>query len=316
MADIAESNILLSSATSSAPDQPTSSGQHVLMKDKSKIKAATRYTTIVVNSRDRNYLNYPNSNHFRYTLRRPLTNVHSIELMSGSIPGFIYTINSPWNSFIFEESINQNTRSYTITLTPGCYGESDLCLELQTQLNAIPGKLNIYKVTLNLQTRKLQISALGSASYTLLFYSGKYKDDIDLNTLAVLSINTPARLLGFGLTDYTSDSSGNIFSPLPMDIENFLTRIYLHVESDGRNLSRMELGAGRPDCFHIFYLNPGESNYLLLNKETDHSSIFTSSPAPISRMANLEISLRDEFNRPVDLQYKELNLVFEIVHLE
>jgi hypothetical protein len=232
--------------------------------------------------------------------------------MSGSIPSYIYTINTPWNSFIVGES----TKEYIITLSPGCYTESELCVELQTQLNAMPGKLNTYAVTLNLQTRKLQIKATGPAVYSFLFYSGKYKDDIDLNTFAILSINTPGRLLGFGLTDYTSNSSGYIYAPLPMDIENFMSRIYLHVESDGRNLSRMELGAGRPDCFHIFYLKPGESNYLLLNKETDHSSIFTSSPAPISRVANLEISLRDEFNRPVDLQYRELSLVFEIVHLE
>jgi len=253
MADIAESSILLSSAqsiplqpTSSA--QPTSSGQHVLMKDRTKIKAATRYTTIVVNSRDRNYLNYPNSNHFRYSLRRPLTNVHSIELMNGSIPAFIYTINTPWNSFIFKEDLTE----YTVTLTPGCYTEYQLCSELKNQLNGISGILNLYGVTLNSQTRKLQITAKGELSYSLLFYSGKFKDEIDLTTLAVLSINTPARLLGFGLNDYTSDSNGEINAPLPMDVENFLTRIYLHIESDGRNLSRMELGAGRPDCFHIF----------------------------------------------------------------
>jgi hypothetical protein len=312
MADIAESGILLSSMNSTDSLQPTSSGQHVLMKDRSKIKVATRYTTIVVNSRDRNYLSYPDSNHFRYTLRRALTNVQSIELMSGSIPSYIYTINTPWNSFILEES----KKEFTIILTPGCYTESELCTELQTQLNAMPGKLNTYQVSVNLQTRKLQIKATGLAVYSLLFYSGKYKDEIDLNTFAILSINTPGRLLGFGLTDYTSNTSGYIYAPLPMDIENFMTRIYLHLESDGRNLSRMELGAGRPDCFHIFYLKPGESNYLLLNKETDHSSIFTSSPAPISRISNLEISLRDEFNRPVDLQHRELNLVFEIVHLE
>jgi len=311
MADIAESNILLTSVNS-LPSQPTSSGQHVLMKDRSKIKAATRYTTIVVNSRDRNFLNYPNSNHFRYTLRRPLTNVHSIELMSGSIPAYIYTINSPWNSFIFQEEATE----YTVTLTPGCYTESELCSELQLQLNSLSGILNRYTVTINLKTRKLQVKSNKSATYSFLFYSGKFKDEIDLTSLSILSINTPARLLGFGLTDYASDSSGNVNAPLPMDIENFLTRIYLHIESDGRNLSRMELGSGRPDCFHIFYLNPGNTNYLLLNKETDHSSIFTSSPAPISRIANLEISLRDEFNRPVDLQYKEVNLVFEIVHLE
>ena len=288
---------------------PTSSGQHVLMKDQTKIKKAVRSTTIVVNSRDRNYLNYPNSNHFRYTLRRPLTNVLSIELMNGSIPSYLYTINTPWNSFIVQEG----TKSFTLTLTPGAYSELDLCTELQTQLNAMPGRINTYKVTLNLQTLKLQIQGNGISSFSFLFFSGKFKDDIDLTSLAILSINTPARQLGFGLNDYTS-INGLINAPLPMDIQNFLSRIYLHIESDGKNLSRMELGAGRPDCFHIFYVTPGQQ-YIFLNKETDHSR-FESVPAPLARIANLEIFFRDEFNRPVDLQNREVNLVFEITHLE
>ena len=76
----------------------------------------------------------------------------------------------------------------------------------------------------------------------------------------------------------------------------------------------MELGAGRPDCFHIFYVTPGQQ-YIFLNKETDHSR-FESVPAPLARIANLEIFFRDEFNRPVDLQNREVNLVFEITHLE
>ena len=46
------------------PNIPTSSGQHVLMKDQQKIKRALRRTTIVVNSRDRNYLTHSNSNQF------------------------------------------------------------------------------------------------------------------------------------------------------------------------------------------------------------------------------------------------------------
>jgi hypothetical protein len=291
--------------------EPTSSGQHVLMKDQSKIKHAVRYTTIVVNSRDRNYLNYPNSNHFRYTLRRPLTNVMTVELMNGSIPGYIFTINAPWNSFSFQEG----TTISTVTLTPGLYTNLEICSELQKQLNLISGRSNTYTVNLNPTTRKLEIKIVGTKKYAFLFYSGKYKDEIDLNTLAILSINTPARLLGFGLTDYISDSAGSINAPLPMDLQNFLTRIYLHLESDGRNLSRMELGAGRPDCFHIFYLTPGQQEYVLLNKETDHSC-YTSSPAPISRLANLEITFRDEFNRLLDFQYREVNLVFEITHLE
>ena len=87
------------------------------------------------------------------------------------------------------------------------------------------------------------------------------------------------------------------------------------LEADGKNLARMEMGGGRQDCFHIFYLQPGVNQYTFLNKDTIQS-MFTSSPAPLARMANLEISLRDEFNRLAFLNYREVQLVFEITHLE
>ena len=289
----------------------TSSGQHVLMKDQSKIKSAVRHTTIVVNSRDRNFLNYPNSNNFRYTLRRPLTNVMSVELMNGSFPSYIYNIDLGWNKF----NLQEGTTIFTITLTPGLYTEATLANELLSQLNSRTTKLNSYNILVYPNTRIMNIiRKTGTSPFKLLFYSGMYKDDIDSNTLALLSINSPARLLGFGYKDY-SDVSGTINAPLPMDVESFTNKIYLHLESDGKNLARMELGAGRQDCFHIFYITPGQNNYVFLNRDTDHS-IFVSSPSPLARITTLEISVRDEFNRRVNLNLREFSLVFEITHLE
>lgn len=281
------------------------------MKDQTKIKRAVRRTTIVVNSRDRNLINNYNSNNFRYKLRRPLTNVMSIELMNGCIPSYIYNVNTGWNTFQFKEG----SIVVTITLTPGYYTEATLLVELQTRLNAVIGKQNTYTVTLNANSKKVQITSTNVAPFSFLFYSGSPNDDIDLNTLAILSINTPARLLGFGLQDYNSDANGSITSILPIDIDNFLKTIYLHVESDGKNLSRMELGNGGRDCFHIFFLTPGETNYVNLNTNT-MQTLFESSPAPIARMMTLDISFRDEFNRVVDLNQRETTLVFEITHLE
>jgi len=300
-------------ALKQGPDtgEPTSSGQHLLIKDQSKIKRSLRRTTIVVNSRDRSYVTNSDSNSFRYKLRRPLTNVLTIELMNGCIPAYYYNINMGWNKFSFHEG----PLHCTITLTPGFYTKATLATELQTQLNAIPSKVNTYTVTINPNTSILQITSTNIYPYELLFYSGDFIDIIDYNTLAFLSINTPARQLGFGFTDYKSDRNGTINGILPMDIDNFTNRIYLHLESDGRNLSRMELGSGRPDCFHIFYINPGDGEYIFLDKETDHS-MFESSPAPIARMLTLDISLRDEFNRPFNINRREYNLVFEITHLE
>jgi hypothetical protein len=293
------------------PNVPTSSGQHVLMKDQTKIKKALRRTKIVVNSRDRNIIREPDSNAFRFKLRRPLTNVLSIELVSGCIPGFFFNMNLGWNTFTFKEGGNP----YTITLTPGLYTDLTLLVELQTQLNAIPNKRNTYTVTQNPITKRMQIQSNNVISYKLLFSTGLAKDQIDLNLVSIVSMNTPARLLGFGLQDYTSDGNGLLRSILPMDINNFLNRVYLHLESDGRNLSLMEVGAGKQDCFHVFYLIPGEKDYVFLDKDIDHS-IFESSPAPIARMTTLEVSLRDEFNRLLDINRRDYSLIFEITHLE
>jgi len=312
----------------------TSSGQHVLMKDQSRIKRAIRRTNIIVNSRDRNFLNYPNSNFFRYSLRRPLTNVLSITLTNGMIPSYIYNIQPEWGSFtIYEYPTARIRHSNTanVTLTTGFYTEAQLLVELEAQLNAIPNKINTYTVSQKVingrNTRFIKITGT-AAPFILQFASGDFKDELDMNTLAYMAINSPARILGFGYDDYKSGvdySQGapiptpsapyTLIGVLPMDLENFLSRIYLHLESDGRNLDRMEAGAGRKDCFHIFYIKNGEKDYTLLDKETDHS-IFESSPAPISRMANLEVSIRDEFGRPLNLNMRELSLVFEIEHLE
>jgi hypothetical protein len=289
----------------------TSSGQHVLMKDQSKIKKAVRHTTIVINSRDRNFLTYPNPNNFRYTLRRALTNVMSIELMNGSFPGYIYNVDIGWNKFNFQEG----TTIYTVTLTPGLYTEVNLAAELQIQLNAIIGISNSYTVSVISTTLIMSVvRATGTASFGFLFSSGAYKDEIDYNTLAILSINTPARAFGFGLNDYF-DNAGTLSGLLPMDVQNFLNKVYLHLESDGKNLARMEVGAGRQDCYHILYINPGEKNYIFLDKETDHS-IFVSSPSPLARVTTIEMSVRDEFNRRVNLNHRDFSLVFEITHLE
>ena len=315
-------------------EAPTSSGQHVLMKDQSRIKKAVRRTTIAVNSRDRNCMNYPNSNNFRYTLRRPLTNVMSVELTNGTIPSYIYNIQKDWGSFTFyEEAAPYGAPEITATLTlaPGFYTEDSILLELQARLNAIPGVKNVYtvsrKVVNGRQTRFLQIDGT-HCGFALRFFSGDFADELDLNTLAYMSINTPARLLGFGFDDYRAGvdySEGKPFSipskpyrligVLPMDLNNFLSRIYLHIETDGRNLDRIECSVGRRDCFHIFYIENGASDYTLLDKETDHS-IFESIPAPISRMSNLMISVRDEFGRPMNLNMRDYCLTFEITHLE
>jgi hypothetical protein len=241
--------------------------------------------------------------------RRPLKEILSIELVNGSIPGLIYTINTGWNSFTFQEG----TILYTVSLTPGLYSPTALATELQARLNTI-AKNNTYTCTVNPLSYRLTVTAVGGDRFSLLFYSGTPSDEFDANGVHILQVNTPARFLGFGYNDYT-DTSGTIVSPVAMDTENFLNRIYLYINAESTTeLHRMEVGAGGRDCFHIFFASPGPG-YIFLNKETE-TPRYVASPAPLARLSFLDISLRDEFFRLIDLQNRDVNLIFEITHLE
>jgi len=236
----------------------------------------------------------------------------NIELINAVVPSLLFTIDTAWATFSFQES----TTVYTVTLTSGYYTDSQLIAELQLKLNAIPTKVNTYLVSQSTRNSILTISAINftPATFSFLFFSGIKRDEIDMNNLSILAINTPARLLGFGVNDYVS-IGGAITAPLPMDLENFFNRLYLHLDADGKNLARMEMGAGRKDCFHIFNIDPGQNQYTNLNRDTIHS-MFTSSPAPLARISNLIVDTMDEFGRPANLNHREIQLVFEITHLE
>jgi hypothetical protein len=292
------------------------SGQGVLLPDSTRSKRKQRAVTVAVNSRDRNLGSDYNPNSFRWTFRRPLKDVLSIELVNGSVPAALYNINTGWNKFTFGEG---NTK-WAVTLTPGQYTPAQLADELQTQLNALAGVINTYAVGYDINSMRIKITATGfggnpAVSYTLYFMTSPYADSIDNRTGATMSINCPGRLLGFEWQDYTS-AGGAIQPPNRMDVDLFLKKIYLYINADNSvELNRVEMGAGRKDCFHIIYMDEVINGYYSLNKDL-HTPIFYSSPAPISRIGTLNISLRDEFHRLIDVGWQDFTLLFEITYLE
>ena len=288
------------------------SGQGVLLPESTKSKRKQRAVTVAVNSRDRNLATDYNPNSFRWTFRRPLKDVLSIELVNGSVPAGIYNINTGWNQFNFTEV---NNKDWVITLTPGQYTPAQLVSQLETQLNAAPGRLNTYVATYSSITMKLTVTATGPATYIFFFMTSPYADTIDTYSGATMSVNCPARILGFEWRDYTS-SSGILQPPNRMDQDLFLKKIYLYINADNSvELNRVEMGAGRRDCFHVLYMDQIVNGYYTLNKDL-HTPVFYSSPAPISRIGTLNISLRDEFYRLIDVGWQDFTLLFEITYLE
>ena len=294
----------------------TTSGQDVLLPESTRRNRKERKITVEVNSQDRSRTQSFNSNNFRWNFRRPLKDVVAIELVSGSIPADLYNVTPDWNNFLFAEGTGAKVK---VTLTPGQYTASEIATELQTRLNAIGG-INSYTVTYSLTTKRLTITGSTTTTFTFFFQTGlPYVDTINTTTGVVENILCPAKLLGFDFYDYTSVVAGGttVFSPLNrVDMDYCIKRVYLYVNTDSsKELTRIEMGAGRHDCFHIIYLPNIRDGFHNLNKEL-YTPIYYSAPAPISRMSALTISIRDEFYRLIDLGGHEFNLIFEFTVLD
>ena len=302
-----------------------SSGQQILLPSQNPPPQINRprkekVTTILCNSRERNVVSYPNVNRFRWRLRRDLKDITSIRLIGGNVPGNLYNINEGWQKFSFLE----NTNVFTATLNRGLYDGSSLAIEVARALNAITGIANVYTCTYSTTTMALTIKRIsGIYDFALLFQSGQYTDSFDdfsgvvdnLTNDYLSNIGCPARLMGFVTQDY-DDVNGTIIAPNPIDTAWFLNKIFLHINTEtDKEFNRVEIARGPHDPYTIIYLDELQNGIKHLNKETDYP-IIEFSPAPLSRLSLLEISMRDEFYRLLDLNNKEFTLLLEITYLE
>lgn len=263
-------------------------------------------------SRDRNYNNQVTSNPLRFQFQRPLKDVRSVELISGTIPAQPYNINKQNNIFTFQE----DNQTWKVTIPPGFYTATSLKDTLATSLAALSGIANTYTLTIDSNTQRLIVTrATGVASFALLFSSTPKSDLIDHSDGFFLEQNTPATLLGFDLNDYY-DTAGVLTSPFPMDVYSSINRIYLFINLDTtQNLGCIERGAGRRSPFAIIYLDEQTNGYKYLNKDTLTPASY-SLPQPYSRLQNLNIEFRDEWYRLIDFNGKDFSLLLQITVLE
>ena len=298
-------------STSQNRPQEKSSGQQVTLAYRKPGGRKELTTILEINSRDRNILSYPKSSEFRIRLYRPLKDIVKIQIAGGTIPGCLYNINTGWNVFTFQEGTNQ----WEVTIPPGRYLYESLCTTLAGLLNGLVGKLNTYAVNIHGTTGRMEIQRLtGVTAYSVLFLTGITIDFYDQNNTLV-KINTPAKLFGFGRANY-SNTGDFLYAPNVVDLNFLLNRCYLYLNPDNtQNLNTVERSVGRTQPYGIIYFDELQNNYKFLNKET-YEPLFVSYPAPIARIATLDISIQDEFDRPVDFNGRDFTLLLEIVTLE
>ena len=287
-----------------------SSGQGILLPNSVK-ERRSRCLLVEINSRDRNIKSFPLPNTFRWRFQRPIKDVTNIQIVGGTVPSRLFTVNTGWNSFTFLEG----TVRYTVTLTPGLYTMASLASQLQTQLNAIQGKNNTYLVAVDPATDRISVTlTAGSTAFSFLFSSGNFVDLYDLNNVLTM-INSPARILGFLANDYAS-SALSITAPNGMDVSLLTNRIYLYVNHDNsQDLGTIERSIGKQSPHAVLYMNTPSLDYKSFTTEV-FEPLFVSKPAPIARLLTLDIALRDEYDRLVELNGRDFTLLLEIEYLE
>lgn len=289
----------------------TTSGQQLLLPNANRSPNSRNQLSVLieVTSRDRNYLQQLSSNPIKFQFARPLKDVRSVELISGTIPAYPYNVISGANSFLIQEG----NQEFTISISPGYYTKQTLLQKIQTIFSSLGGT-NTY--TVSLVNDKLSIVRdTGTDSFGLLFFSTSPPDEIDRSDGGFLKQNTLALQLGFDLSDYW-DTAGTLTSPYPVDPQSSINRLYLYINmQNSTDLGAIERGAGRRSPFAIIYLDEDKNGYKYLNKDT-LSPMFFSLPQPLSRLQTLTIDFRDEWYRPVNFDGKDFSLLFEFVMLE
>jgi hypothetical protein len=290
-------------------DFPKVSGQEVLIPHQMFREPRERKILVEVNSRDRNTRAYPYPQQFRWRFQRPLKDVKSVTICGGNVPTRIYNVNVPWNQFTLLEG---GTR-FTITLNPGRYTLSSLAIELGSRINTTVGIANQYSCLFSPTSDQMTLTRdVGTASFSLLFATGDYTDTYDSNNTLTM-INTPAKLMGFVRADYSDGGTGKITSPYAAELDFLVNRLYLYINADNnQDINTIERSVGRDAPFAIVYMNQNNQAYKFFDTTT-YEPVYISAPAPVSRMTTLNVELRDEFNRLIDLNGRDFTVLLEFV---
>ena len=196
-------------------------------EDTIKSNNDTRSQTIYVDSRDRYYNNYPNSNEYIVDLPYGFKDVVSLELISADIPKTQYNVHSNNNTLYLNKTNGASDAdlkvksNYTaVTVDVGNYNSADLISALQTKIRAFTG--TNATVTLDAKTQKLSLGTLGADFRIYL------NDSVSSATGATKLEPTSgslANMLGFSAsTQYISASGASLAASgsINMNGENYI----------------------------------------------------------------------------------------------
>jgi hypothetical protein len=117
-------------------------------------------TTLLIDSRDRNYTTHPSSTNFVVDLPEPLRNVSSAMLISAEIPQSHYVFSAARGNTSLTVTVDATT--YTVTIPDGNYTTTTMAAALKTALDTAFSAT--FTVTISATTMKCTIATTGTVS--------------------------------------------------------------------------------------------------------------------------------------------------------
>lgn len=159
------------SAGHNIPDGRPDYAPNIIKSPEPNITGGRISDTLLIDSRDRNYTLYPNSNSYKLHLNRQYRDVVAIKLTKGMIPHSGFYVSSQNNTIHFSEgSVN-----YTASIATGYYDQSDLFDAIGTAMSDVGGT---YSLALSSdQKRNVIITGVDTFKLQFLSATGEYLEN-------------------------------------------------------------------------------------------------------------------------------------------
>ncbi len=266
---------------------------------------------IVIDSRDRNYDDYPSSNNYRFLFERPYDNVVSVSLLSAEVPKSQYLINSSNNKIYFQETNAQVLAGtyLTATVATGDYTLSALKTAIETAMNTAGTANYTVDITTLAAQSKLSISSdlTGVDLFNLLFNGGT--ETFGTKTRTVYLNSSIGPVIGFSRTDRTGANSYNGDNRINLNGDSYVLLKF-------RELPYMDAGLnsdGIQDAFAKIPLNAHTDNVKYHN-EGDYQLIRTFEQL-LTRMDHLDVSFVNYDGNLYDFNGLENSITLKITTL-
>lgn len=195
--------------------------------------------TLLIDSRDRNYTLYPNSNSYKIHLNKQYRDVVAIKLTKGMIPHSGFFVSTQNNTIYFSEG----TTNFTATVTTGYYSQSELFTAIETAMDASGS--NTYSLALTTdQKRNVIITSTDTFQLQFLSASGGYLE------------NSMGPLLGFLPQNYSAATTQTGSTPFCENIDEE-PYVAVHIE-EAPNMDA--LGRGADNAFAIIPLQSSNAD--------------------------------------------------------